>query len=377
LADPPTAALVNGVAGHCLDFDPISVAVSGFLGSALTASLTALAEDRDEGYPGADVLTAYILGWEAAAAIARGINPLHYAKGWHPTATLSGFAAAMACSRLLGLNPEQTAMALGVAVSEASGVKTMIGNMTNAFHVGKAARNGIVDAQLAASGFTAHPAALEADQGFLNLFQGPGSYDAGTICDTLGQQWDLTDPGPAFKIYPCCGLVHTGIEAAIALRREHRLSTADIRAVRVMVHEYVPRVMRVREPDHGYAGKFSIPYCIAAALRDGGVTLATFERVDPELVELSRRVEVVVHPDLMGGDTFFAREFTEVQIETDGQTLRRRRQRMDNAGTGCLTDDALMGKLNECLSLAAAPTNATDTFERLAQLDSSRAWGLW
>lgn len=377
-ADPPTAALVNGVAAHALDFDSISFAVSGFIGSALTAALTALADDADDGYAGADVLTAYCVGWEAAAAIARGINPLHYAKGWHPTSTLSGLAAALACARLLGLTADQTAMALGIAVSEASGVKTMIGNMTNAYHVGKAARNGVVAARLAARGFAAHPAALEADQGFLNLFNGRGEYDIQAITGSLGSHWDLAEPGPIFKIYPCCGLVHTAIETVIALREEHGLDPADVRSARVLVHEYVPRVMHVDVPHDGYAAKFSIPYCVAAALRDGDVTLGSFFAVDPELVEIGRRVEVAVHPELVGGDTFLRHEFTELEIETATGTHRRRSQRLDNTGTGGIDDGALVAKLRDCLQQAGGePARADAEAARLLSLDGDGRWELW
>lgn len=376
--DPPTAALVNGVAAHALDFDSISFAVSGFIGSALAASLTALADDARDGYAGADVLTAYCLGWEAAAAIARGINPLHYAKGWHPTSTMSGLAAALGCSRLLGLSVEQTSMALGIAVSEASGVKTMIGNMTNAFHVGKAARNGVIAARLAASGFVAHPAALEADQGFLNLFNGRGEYDVEAITGSVGRRWDLTDPGPVFKVYPCCGLVHTAIEAVIALRKEHGLHPDDITAIGVRVHEYVPRVMHVDVPLDGYAAKFSIPYCVAAALRDGTVTLGSFRAVDPELVAIGELVDVGVHPELTGGETFFGNEFTEVRIETRTGTHEQRRRRLDNAGTGGIAEDVLERKLADCLQFAGVPEeSAAGEFQRLLRLDGDGRWALW
>lgn len=375
--DPPTAALVNGVAAHCLDYDAISFAVSGFIGSALTATLTALVDDELDGYASSDVLTAYCLGWEGAAAIARGVNPLHYAKGWHPTSTLSGLASALAGARLLGLDADRTAMALGIAVSEASGVKTMIGNMTNAFHVGKAARNGVVAARLAAGGFTSHPAALEATQGFLNLFNGEDGHDSAAITDTLGKRWDLTEPGPVFKIYPCCGLIHTGIEAVADLRRAHGFEVGEVRAVRVLVHAYVPGVMHVDIPADGYAAKFSVPYCIAGALRDGGVSLATFAGVDSELVDLGRRVEVSVHPDLEGGDTFFENEFTEVQVETAKDTFVRRRKRLANAGTGVISNDALAAKIIDCVRYGDERAPGRDPTELLTVLDGPARWALW
>ena len=208
-------------------------------------------------------------GGKGAAGLARGINPLHYSKGWHPTSTMSGFASTLAGCRLLGLDARATAMAIGIAVSEASGVKTMIGNMINAWHVGTGARNGVIAAQLASNGFSAHPAALEADQGFLNLFNGVGNYDIDAIVSSLGVTWDLLEPGPIFKVYPCCGLVHSALDAVLTLRAENGIDASEVRSVEVLVHEFVPRVMHIDVPQSGYAAKFSIPYCVATGLADG------------------------------------------------------------------------------------------------------------
>lgn len=375
---PPYAALVNGVAAHALDFDAISFAVSGFVGSATIAALSALAEDPSVEASSDDVLVAYCLGWEAAAAIARGVNPLHYAMGWHPTATMSGFAAAAAAARLLRLDAERTAMALGIAVSEASGVKTMIGNMANPWHVGKAARNGVVAAQLAAGGFLAHPAALEAEQGFLNLFSGPDHYDGDRIARSVGSPWDLGDPGPVFKVHPCCGLIHSGLDAVIGLREAHDLAVADVRRVVVRVHEYVPTVMHVERPETGYQAKFSVPYCTAAALRDGAVTLRSFAGVDPELLALGERVSVEVHPELTGGDTFFREEFTEVEVVTRAGSVSARVKRMDNRGTGGISRALLHDKARDCYAYGGLDPDAGPVrVDEILATDGAEPWDLW
>lgn len=394
--DPMTAALLNAACAHALDFDAISFAVSGFVGSATLAALAALAEgangdDQPGGKPdgnagsgpiapvsGRDVVTAYCLGWEAAAAVGRGVNPSHYAKGWHPTATLSHVAATAAAARLLGLNPERTASALSIAVSEASGVKTMIGNMLNPFHVGKAARNGIVGARLAQAGFDGNPAAFEAPQGFLNLFNGPGTYDPGAIVDHLGSRWDLADPGPVMKIYPCCGLMHSGLDAVLGLRQEHNLSAEDVESVTVRVHEYVPTVMHVTEPSTGYQAKFSVPYCTAAAVMDGRCDLATFDQVHPDVAKWSERVSVEVHPDLRGGSTFFGEEFTEVVLETRTGTLVRRVPRMENRGTGAnVRPDELAAKLADCFRHGGVTGDPRAAWQTVMDMDSDRPFVLW
>jgi 2-methylcitrate dehydratase PrpD len=376
LVDPASAALFNGSAAHALDFDSISFAVSGFVGSATLFALAALADEGD--YSGADVLTAYCLGWEAAAALARAIVPEHYAIGWHPTATMSGYASAFAASRLLGLDAERTLAAMSVVTSETSGIKIMIGNMLNGYHVGKAARNGVNAALLARAGFVGHPNPIEHVQGMLALYAGPsGAYPERTT-DTLGRLWDLVDPGPVFKIYACCGLVHSGLDAVIALCTENAITPDEVSKVDVLVHEYVPKVMQVDHPDTGYAAKFCIPYCIAAGLRDRRAGLAPFDAVDPELIELGRRVSVGVHPALTGRDTFFEKEFTDVRINTGRGTFERRVYRLTNRGSGSIDRTVLFDKFAACLARADAASLApAEDFDRLLRMESTEDWKLW
>ncbi len=376
-ADPPTAALLNSASAHALDYDSISFAVSGFVGSATIAAIAALVEDGHVA-SGEDVVTAYCLGWEGAAAIARGVNPLHYAKGWHPTATLGRFAAALGACRLLGLDAEQTAMALGVAVAESSGVKTMIGNMLNAYHVGTGARVGVVAARLAAGGFVSNPSALEAEQGFFNLYNGRGNYDSEAVVTSLGQTWDLVNPGPIMKVYPCCGLIHSGLDAVISLVVENNLDVGDITDVEVLVHEYVPGVMHVDVPETGYGAKFSIGYCIAAGLRDRRCDLSSFASVDEGLVELGRIVRTSVHPDLHGGETFLGKEFTEVRIQTRQGLLVRRVERMANRGTGeNFSPEDLSAKFADCLAYGGVTADPGVAWSRFADLDSAAPFAYW
>jgi 2-methylcitrate dehydratase PrpD len=374
--DPASAALFNGAAAHALDYDSISFAVSGFVGSATLYALAALADERD--CSGAQVLTAYVLGWEGAAALARALMPEHYAIGWHPTATMSGYAAALGACRLLGLDTRQTVAAMSVVTAETSGIKIMIGNMLNGYHVGKAARNGISAALLAQAGFVGHPDPIEHVQGLFALYAGPSGANPELTVDTLGQSWDLLDPGPVFKIYACCGLVHSALDAVIALCEEHDIAPAEVTSVEVLVHEYVPKVMQIARPETGYAAKFCIPYCIAAALRDRRVGLAPFDTVDPELTELGNRVIVRVHPALNGGATFFEKEFSEVRIATARGRFERRVDRLSNRGSGYLDQRALFEKFDECTSrsggLVADPAG---DFDRLQTMETTGIWTLW
>jgi 2-methylcitrate dehydratase PrpD len=253
--------------------------------------------------------------------------------------------------------------------------------MTNPWHVGKSARNGVVAARMAADGFVAHPGALEAKYGFLNLFQGEGEYDSDAIVNSLGNPWDLLEPGPVVKVYPCCGLIHTGLDAILELQAEEEIDLDAIEEVVVSLHEYVPGVMFIDVPETGYQAKFSVPYTVALALLDRRVGVDSFETVRPEVVELGRKVRMAVHPDLHGGETFWEKEFTEVDVVSRSGTRTKRISRLDNRGIGRnLSDDDLRTKLAENLRHAdpSTPgTRAEQDWERLVNADSAEPWRYW
>ncbi len=181
---PLDAALINGTASHALDFDDCSDTLGGHPSAPILPALFALAETRT--VDGRAFIAAYVAGWETETRIARGVNFHHYEKGWHPTATLGVFGSTAACCHLLGLTPEVTATALGLAASFASGVKANFGTMTKPLHVGHCSRNGMLAALLAADGFTANSGALEHRQGFLHVFNGEGNFDADADPARLG-----------------------------------------------------------------------------------------------------------------------------------------------------------------------------------------------
>lgn len=369
----PGAALANGAAAHALDYDSISLIVSGFVASPVLYAVLALAEE--EGSSGAALLEAFSVGWEVEAAIARGLGVAHYAEGWHSTATLGHFGAAVGAGKLLGFDTRKMRYVIGVAASEASGLRTMIGKMTNPYHVAKAARNGVVAARLVGSGFVAHDAVLETEWGFCNAFNGKGNYDLARMVEGLGDPYDLDDPGLVIKIYPCCGLIHSALDGVLDLVCEHRLQAERVRRAVIRVHELVPKTMDCGIPETGYQAKFSAQFCVALALAEGAVRLSHFtdERAqDPKLRALAQRVEMQVHPELKGYDTFLEKEFSDVALTLDdGTILERRVWRIDNRGSRGrpATRGELRDKFAECAARHRDPKAAMAAFDMLLDLE--------
>ena len=272
---PLSAALVNGVAAHALDFDDVNDTLGGHPSAPLVPALLALGEAY--GASGSELLLAYVAGFEVECKIGLAVNFHHYDKGWHPTATLGVFGAAAASAKLLRLSEEETATALSIAASFASGLKANFGTMTKPLHVGHASRNGAFAALLAREGFTAGEAAFEHEMGFFEVFNGPGTYDASRVLAQWADPLDVVEPGVGVKPYPCCGSTHAAVDAVRQLVSAKEIAAEDVASVRVLAHP--SRIPHIDRPTvrTGLEGKFSIQYCVARAVHDGALRLTHFD----------------------------------------------------------------------------------------------------
>src|SRR5579864_1331908 len=327
-AAPLDAALINGTAAHALDFDDVSNSLGGHPSAPILPALFALGETLD--CTGRAFIAAYVAGFETETRIARGVHFHHYEKGWHPTATLGVFGATAASCHLMGLDRVRTAQALAIAASLASGIKANFGTMTKPLHVGHTARSGLFAALLAREGFTANPAALEHKQGFLEVFNGAGTFDAEAILKDWGRPYDIVRPGLAVKQHPCCGSTHPAIDALLLLRAETSIGhdIAPGKVVRIDSWTHPRRLAHTDRPDpqSGLDAKFSVQYCLARALLGGCIVLEDFEGEafrDPQARALMRRIHAAPHPEM---DAASAEHLgAEVRIAfDDGRVIARR-----------------------------------------------------
>jgi 2-methylcitrate dehydratase PrpD len=293
---PIEAAAINGTAVHALDYDDCNNTLGGHPSVPILSAVIPLAESV--GASGKDVLVAFITGFETQARIATGVNLHHYHKGWHPTATLGIFGAAAGSARLLGLEVDKTATALAIAVSLSCGVKANFGTMTKPLHAGHCARNGLYAALLAREGFTANHGAFEHKQGFLEVFNGAGHYDASKILEHWADPLDILSPGVGLKQYPCCASTHSAIDAAILLHKQHGLTAERIAKVQSVTHAAALAHTDRPRPASALDAKFSVQYCVARALMHGQVVFEHFDEQavsDPEVQKLLERIEAHPH----------------------------------------------------------------------------------
>ncbi len=285
------AALVNGAASHALDFDDVNG--MGHPTVPVLPALLALAErDRRNGR---DLLAAFVAGVEMETRVGALGMASHYAKGFHSTGTFGTFGAAAACSHLLGLEEEQWLRALGIAATQAAGLKSMFGTMCKPLHAGKAAQNGLFAASLAARGYTANAAVLETPQGFAAT-QIPEP-TPGRALEGLGEGYAIRSV--LFKYHAACYGTHETIENMLALRAEHDIHPEDVEAIELEVPESNLAMCNIPEPETALEGKFSLRFTAAMALADGDLSELAFtdERVnDPRFTALRDRVNVCPHP---------------------------------------------------------------------------------
>ena len=374
---PLDAALVNGVASHALDYDDVSGAMGGHPSAVLIPLMIALGEML--GSSGRDLVLAYVTGFETECRIARGVHFHHYDKGWHPTATLGIFGTVAAAARLLRFSQDQTAMALGLAASLASGLKANFGTMTKPLHVGHSARNGLFAALMVRQGFTANPGTLEANQGFLHVFNGPGNYDTDRILSGWYAPLEIEGGEPGLKPYPCCGSTHASIDRMIHLARTHDLKPADVAGIEIMPHRR--RLPHTDNPDPRtpLAAKFSIQYVVARALADRAVRLEHFEgqaHADPAIRALMARTQARPHPD-MPDDTPL-QWGAEVAVTTrDGRRLASRVEDFERRGPGGapMSREQLWEKFADCAGRSLPHANIAPLFDRLCYIETIGAVG--
>ncbi|HEV3040838.1 MAG TPA: MmgE/PrpD family protein [Candidatus Angelobacter sp.] len=353
------AALANGTAAHALDFDDMCFVSLAHPSAPLVTAALAVAEEI--GASGRAILEAYVLGFEVEAVLGRVMNPRHYQQGWHCTSTLGSIGAAAVCARLLGLDAAATANCIALAASQASGLKENFGTMSKPLHAGLAARNGVLAAQLAKNGFTAAERALDGPQGFL-LAMASERNDLLETCASLGQSWEILETGITVKLYPSCAATHPTLDAVLDLRREHQLTTKNVQAVEVEVDSVTPNLLIYDRPKTGLEGKFSINFCIAAALSEGRVGLETFEDeyvCSSRIQELLARIVMRMNPNLGKNAPALTQAIVTIRL-ANGETLRREANGARGYPENPASAEELGTKFRSC-ALKALPTELVES----------------
>jgi 2-methylcitrate dehydratase PrpD len=362
----PQAALANGTMAHALDYDDVLSLMTGHPTVPVLPVVLALGEVQHSS--GKDVLGAYILGVEVEARLGAGIGRRHYAVGWHSTATLGTLGAAAAAAKMMGLNVAETRVALGIAASEAGGLRQNFGTMTKPLHAGNAARNGIMAAMLAQKGFTADESILESPFGFCAVLGGEGEYDLEQMTESPGKPFAIVEPGLDMKPYPCCRFTHRCIDAMLYIVEEHHPAAEEVVEVECQTGPATAQILIHHQPKTPLEGKFSMEYCMARALIDGEMKIAQFDKekvLEPRVQELLQKVKYV-HPEREEGQR--APEVVTVRLG-DGVQYSHEVLFAKGSPEQPMSAEELMDKYRDC-ALTVLPAEAVErSIEMVAHLD--------
>ena len=350
------AALANGYLAHLEDYDDTHFPTVIHPSAPTIPAAFAVAER--EGATGLDALVATVLGIEACCRVGLSVYPNHYDAGWHITGTCGVFGAAGAAGRLLGLDESQMTQALGIAGTQAAGVREVFGSMSKPFHAGRSAQSGVLAGLLARRGFTSTREILEGRRGFAAVLS--TASDMAQITDALGERWEL--PNNGLKPYSCGVVSHPLIDAMITLRNTHGVAADDVESVSARVHPLVLELMDRPNPRVGLEGKFSHQHSMAVGLIDGGAfpEQYTDERVlDPAVAALRDKIRATV-------DASVAEDAAEVTVTLrDGRSITESVAHATGAPENPMTDAQLEQKFR---TLAHRVLSQSQTDELLAAL---------
>ena len=368
----PEIAWINGTAAHALDYD--DVGLRGHPSTVLVPAI--LAEAEHLGSSGADMIVAYIAGYETWAELFRREPGLLHGKGWHPTGLYGAIGAAAACAKLRKLDAEKSAIAIALGGSQASGLMSNFGSMTKPFHAGKAAHAGIMAARLAEAGFTANTDALEHPQGFLHAIT-PGGNEDRTSESLAGTEWAILKHGLGIKKYPTCYCTHRAIDCMLDLVNETPVKAGDIAKITVEISDNFATILRNHTPETGLSAKFSMEFAMASGIiaKRVGLRELTDEFVQrPDIQALMRKVEIVTtteyDPEMAGA----APADTVTVALTDGSVVAGTPvKRATGHASRPLTEQQLYDKFADCLDVGGSEIPADVLFKRLSAIQSISA----
>ena len=376
-----SAALVNGTAGHALDFDDTQLSSSpdrifGLLTHPTIPPLAAsLAVGERLGVSGRQFLEAYLVGFEVECKMAEAINPTHYQNGFHSSGTFGTFGAMVSAAKLLGLDGESLGNALAIASSMSSGIRLNFGTMTKPLHVGRAAQNGVIAAELAAAGHTGGKEALDSPWGYFRVFTLGAGFDANQIVGALGNPPSIVSPGVSLKPYPCGSLGHPSMDAMLKLVLTHDVKPEQVKAIRFRAGSNILNPLRYPIARTELEAKFCPAFMMSSLVlrRKAGIHEFTDEFVQSAPAQQMMQKVTTVRDQAIEARGFDRmRSIIEVDL-TDGRTLvQEADERYRGGPEKPFTREELHGKFTDCASLVLQPHAIGATLDQLESLEQVR-----
>lgn len=361
-------AMINATFAHAIELDDGHRNAGCHAGAVVVPTALALGWELKKS--GKDIITAVVAGYEVVYRIASHVNPFQINKGFHPSSNCDTYGAAAVAGKLLGLNKEQLANAMGQAGMFSSGTMeaTKNGQRAKCVQVGNAAFNGILAAYLAQTGMEGCKSALEGGHGLFNTQS--ENVDVEDVTRGLGESYLIGDTYS--KLYPCCRHAQPGIEAVLDLTAEHQLTPDQVKEIHIGTHKVAYELTgHIKEPHNSGEAKFSLAYGSALALYEHSFGVDHLKEkyyTNPDILALANKVECHLDPAVQA--KFPKQRGAKVEIElNDGKTYSKELYFLKASPENPVGWDVLEEKFRNCASATIPAATVNQIVDFLAHLE--------
>ena len=377
-APPRFAAFANATAIHADNFDDTTPQVRAdrtggiHASGAVLPAVLAIGEASDAS--GSDLIASYLVGVEVASRLNHAVAARHYGDGFHTTGTMNVFGATCAVACLRGLSAAETVNALGIAASQASGVRRNFGAMAEILHPAQAAEGAIVAVDLASRGLTAAPDALDGPVGYLAA--AAGGFDAADIVGMLGKPWVFESPGVWIKPHPNGALTHPGAGCLLDLMTEADIKPGHISRISVRTNERVLKTLIHHNPADGMQAKFSMEFTLSIIALDGQAGLAEFTTDNLNRADVREMMNKVDYTAYRDGEDGYTNVTTLIDITLDdGSVVSGRTDHARGSTKSPMSFEDVAAKFQQCAAFGGHPAEKAAILEK-SVVDLDRSDGL-
>jgi len=357
------AALANGTLGYYCDIEAHHP--GAILHPAAVLLPSSLAAAERVGASGSDVITSFVIGVDVEARLSFAFSPKGlYARGFHPSSVCGSLAASITAAKVLGLDEREMLNAFGLAGCQASGLLAWENDrseMSRPFQMGIAARNGVTSALLASNGFCG-PEVLEGKYNIFDAFSGMSNYEE--LLEGLGETFQVMEL--AIKRYSCCAFLHPGLDALLKIMDQNRVKVEEIKKIILKFPRSGAKLI-----DGSALRSHNAQHILSVAALKRSVRIDDIlagKQGDPEVEELSRRVEVHYDDEL---DRFFPLRYTSIIIlETfRGEKLEERVDFAKGTPENPMSDEEVKEKFHDLTATVIDDGRAKDIIEVVLNLE--------
>ena len=376
-ASPVMAAMANGALIHALDYEDGHDVSHAHPNTASIPSILAFAQA--EGKSGKETLAAMVIASEIAIRLKLCLtgNDLHDC-GWYSPPMFAAYGAVLGLSRLLGFTKEETLDALSICLTQISlpGQSAVSrASVLRGIREALSAKAAAFGAEMARRGVKARmDQPLEGPFGiFMSCFR--NMYDQNVILEGLGTDWECCKL--RFKAWPCCGTSHGVVSALSELVKAHEIKPEEVQEVHLHVNK--PHMNLLEPHDAKYhpqslaAAKFSLPFTVALVLRDGTVSLRSYQGdvfSDEMLSKLADLVTYEMRPaDIVIPEGSIPDDFIMVDVKTNRGTFTGETVISPGSPYRPLSDDQIKAKFFDCCSFGAGKVDAAAVYDTIMKLD--------